>query len=340
MGSLVVPKPNCNLLPWVESGVESPWPTVGEAYWNQRHELAKRRELLLKLTRAVDAPGSLSPQQWSQMLAVGLEFQPDLILEMGRHYGNSTCVFTEVANALGPDKCRGVISLCLMDVFQKDTLPKLQGIVDEAWFKPLTTLVQDILTYDFEKALKGAKRVLVLWDAHGYEVAGAVLGKLMPLLADREHLVLMHDISDARYLPEADSYGDCEIWKEIDFDGPRIRLGHVSTKVSQGVSILDFCTRNRMPLNSVDHSLQLAIASDPARVEEMRRLLGDELFSFDSQWAWFSLNEAPGPYQFPRFVPPPPPVEPKFVAAPLFRRIKTAAKVLLNRYSVEQLPRW
>jgi hypothetical protein len=31
----------------------------------------------------------------------------------------------------------------------------------------------------------------------------------------------------------------------------------------------------------------------------MRELLGEELFSLQGHWFWFTLNERPGPYTFP-----------------------------------------
>jgi hypothetical protein len=32
----------------------------------------------------------------------------------------------------------------------------------------------------------------------------------------------------------------------------------------------------------------------------MRRALGDELFSLQGHWFWFTMNEQPGPYTFPK----------------------------------------
>jgi hypothetical protein len=282
------PKTEIHLLP-----VFSP----AQSYWNQRLALVKARDRLLALSRAVNQPSDMSPFQWAQLMAVVMDYQPDLILELGRGRGNSTCAFTEASRQKsGPTR---ILSLCISDNWERETVPRLRKIVPDTWFAPLQALRTDILDFDYRKALSGTGRVLVFWDAHGFEIAECVLGAVLPLVADREHLVLMHDLSDNRYSSEEQlAYGENGLWKSNNWSGPRLKLGIIDSAVEQSIAALDFTTRNHLTLDSADHSFHSEL--DAAQQAEMERLLG-ELYSTQAHWFYFSLNERPGPYTFPRF---------------------------------------
>jgi hypothetical protein len=307
-------------------------PTPAQAYWNQRHILNQRRHRILALSDAVARPGDLSLTQWAQLMAYALEFAPDLIVELGRGKGNSTCAFTEVAHWLGPGRCR-VLSLCLSDSWEVETLPRLRDIVSSDWLAPLEALRTDILTFDFSHALSRAKKVLVFWDAHGFNVAEFVLGVLLPGLATRPHVVIMHDLCDARYYPSLAPYASAPLWKGEASAGPYFHLGHIVSHVAQAVSIVDFTSRNRLTLHSADDSyvreflgqkaaerwisegplvghpidpdtIRRQLGPDADKLLEMHTILGEQLFSLWGMWFWFSLNEAKGQLTYPRFTPP------------------------------------
>jgi len=274
-----------------------------QAYWNQRLALRALRERILKLSDAIDYKGDLSPYQWAQLMSVVLEFKPDIILELGRHHGNSTCAFTEAVNYLNRDgsACR-VVSICLSDNWEKITQWRILGVTDDEWFEPLTVIRGDILTFDFKSVLEGKQRCMVFWDAHGYDVAECVLGRILPGIAGITNLVIMHDLSDARYIPaESSEYGANGIWKGNDWSGPRIRLGNINSAVEQAVSIVDFVSRNNILFDSADHILNVEIGKDPARFKEMQDVLGNDLFSLGAHWFWFTLNGVRGPLTFPRY---------------------------------------
>ena len=97
--------------------------------------------------------------------------------------------------------------------------------------------------------------MLVFWDAHGYDLAECVLGRILPLLRDKKHVVLVHDLSDGRYMSDF-SYGDNGLWRNNDWGGPRLQLGHLNSGVEQAVSLVDFCSRNNVTLHSADQSLR------------------------------------------------------------------------------------
>ena len=178
-----------------------------------------------------------------------MEYDPDIILELGRDRGNSTCAFTEASNL---KSCRSrIVSLCLTHKWEQETLPRLRHVVPHGWFAPLQALHANILDFDYAAALSGAKRILIFWDAHGFEIAECVLGKIMPMVAELEHLVIMHDLSDVRYSSEEQlEYGESGLWKGTNAGGSRMKLGVIDSAVAQSISALDFATRNHITLDS------------------------------------------------------------------------------------------
>lgn len=278
--------------------------TPATAYWNQRHILSGLRPRFSGMGDVVGQLTDLTRFQWAQLASMALEFKPDLIIELGRGKGNSTCLFTEAANILGNTR---VVSLCLGAGFVEQTLPRLLhgGFVTPGWLKPLECWVTDILFFDFESLLKKYNRVLLFWDAHGFEVASCVLGKILPILQHKEHIVMMHDMSDQRYSSkESLDYNNQILWRGRDTDGARIVLGYINSAVPQAVSIVDFSCRNQIDLLTADHSLHTELKPYPEKLAEMAQLLGDEFFSLQAHWLCFSLNDYNHPMTFPRFVLP------------------------------------
>jgi hypothetical protein len=270
--------------------------TPAQAYWNQRHALARSRDRVEMIAQSINRFSDLSLFQWAQLMAMALEFQPDVILELGRLKGNSTCAFTEAANILAPHSSR-VLSICDSADWDAETRPRLEKILPAKWFEPMTIEKADILTFDFAAALAGANRILVFWDAHGFEVAECVLGEILPLIVMRPHLVIMHDMSDARYAG-SDEYHGMGLWNGSNAGERRMRLGNIDSAVAQAISILDFATRNKLTLDSADHSYHTEFTTDQRA--EMENSLG-EMFSLAAHWFWFSLNEHSGPYTFPGY---------------------------------------
>src|SRR5215212_5051802 len=74
---------------------------LGRALWRHRDRLRLARDRFHRMAEAVGSPVDLDLGQWFQLYAFALEVEPDLVLELGRGYGNSTCVFTEAAQTSG-----------------------------------------------------------------------------------------------------------------------------------------------------------------------------------------------------------------------------------------------
>jgi len=272
----------------------------GIACWNQRNVLAVLRERVLTVYQAVNSPGAMTPYQYVQLIASALEFRPDLILELGRGRGNSTCAFTEASNQL--DGAIRVFSICPSTEWKRFTVPRLRSVVADTWFATLEARTASILEADYEGMLAGAGRVMLYWNAHGFDVAECVLGGILPLLASVEHLVMMHNLSDTRYASRDHmEYGPGGLWRGNYEPGTRVKIGHVDSSAAQAISALDFATRNQLTLESADHSLRTDLSQE--QQEQMRALLGD-LFDTQAHWFFFTLKEHAGPYTFPRFRAP------------------------------------
>ena len=193
---------------------------VARHYYEQRHRIHEDAAVLRALIGAVGWPNDLTPAQWTQWYSLVLGFAPDLIIELGRGYGNSTALFAQAAWRLRRMKAAWrlgrmkIVSLCLTGEWASIAAPRIAKLVDPAWFASVDARRTDILSADYGEIIANHQRVLVLWDAHGFEIAELVLGDILPRLADRQHLLLLHDISDNRYASVQRSYGGQPLWKD------------------------------------------------------------------------------------------------------------------------------
>ena len=275
---------------------------IARFYYDQRFGVAEDAGILNALIGATRAEYDLAPPQWAQWYSVALGFRPDLILELGRSKGNSTALFCQAANRLGRTR---VVSVCNSKDWVEETLPRLKPVVAAGWFDPLDARMADILDTDYEEMVKGSARVLVLWDAHGFEIAEVVLGRILPLISDRPHLVLMHDISDNRYAQVPRSYDDQPLWKGSTWDNGtgrspnRVNIGWMNSLQDQVIAIADFAARNDFEVGSADYEYATFFEACPAYADEMRDLLGERFFSTTAHWTFVSLSGKEAPFYFP-----------------------------------------
>jgi len=276
---------------------------ASRSLYKQRQAVVANAARLRALFDAVGWGNDLSLPQWGHFYSLALEFRPDLIIELGRGSGNSTCVFTQAAQEI--PGCR-VLSYCISDDWSRVTRPRVARLVPDAWFEPLDAREQDITTIDFGAVCEGAHRVLVFWDAHGFGVADCVLARLMPTIVDRPHVVAMHDVSDTRYCGTPGDYQGRPFWrgKEGAWEGDcaRLRLGWVDTAVDQVIPTLDFLARNGLDLHSADHEVQSDIVDYPERLAALEQDYPEGFFSAVNDWAYFSLNEGKGAHFFPAYL--------------------------------------
>jgi hypothetical protein len=231
---------------------------------------------------AIQAPQDMLFSTVLHWYAVVLEFKPDVILELGRGYGNSTAVLTEAANRVGAK----VKSFDLNPGWQRRS--SIESLVDSTWFTALELLHGDLTKEDFRRHV--GERTLIFWDAHGFAIAETVLGKLLPLVARKPHLVVCHDIADNRFSFTDRPYSG-PLWRGMDdyyrllSAEPRafFNVGHFCGAVDQIIAILDFCWRNGIELHSADEEIKSA----------------PKPFAQPVSWAYFTLNESAEPFHFP-----------------------------------------
>jgi len=272
--------------------------------WTHREVLNQKRSSIVELLDAVGHPEQFNLVQAMALLAFSLEFQPDLILELGRGHGNSTAVSTDAAHLLGLDRCH-VTSLCLTSFWQLETAPRIGRLRGDAWFAPLTAVRADIRSYDYERLLSGYERVLLFWDAHGYDIAECVLGGILPLLSGKAAYILMHDMSDARYLnPAKMTYGNNGLWRRNNWSGRYVRLGDLFSNVEQAVAVVDFASRNHLELCSITHSLRTELSID--EIHYLDDALGLQLATAEIGLYSLSISAPDALSTFPRFDRPSP----------------------------------
>jgi cephalosporin hydroxylase len=152
------------------------------------------RWLRLKLLRRLVAwPINLSWETWLNLTELVEQFRPTFVLELGRGYGNSTAVFTELSTRLEFDIV--TIGFDSEHAWETITAPKIRRFFGRGWFSRLTVMQADITELDLAALVADHERVLVFWDAHGDDVAEAVTTRLLPSLPSA-NLVVVHDVYD------------------------------------------------------------------------------------------------------------------------------------------------
>ncbi len=266
---------------------------AAQAIWDNRKRLAEAlpelRAVRTALQSATGGPRDFVQQQWLQLVSAVYAFKPDLIIELGRGYGNSTCAMAIAAKMLQPQPCR-ILSLCLSNSFAEITRPRLDSdLGDGSLFAPLEALTCDISNYDFSDDVAGAKRIFVFWDAHGYDLAMGLLAGLFQLLQSKPHLALVHDMADLKYVDqECRRYGSDASWLKFGSAPPKYILGDVGSQYEEGIALVDFLGRNRIPFRSAESSYFTGLTD--AQTKELTQLFGTD-FSRFGFWYSFSLNE-------------------------------------------------
>jgi hypothetical protein len=183
------------------------------------------------------------------LAAMALQFRPDVTLELGRGWGASTSLFRSLDIP--------IVSICRSNEWPSIVAPALEARSPVGWTRGVNAVVGEIADQPYERLIGDAQRVLLFWDAHGYDIASVVLGTILPLLHGREVLVVCHDMRDSRYFPSDQPYTG-ELWRGQS--GPYsnfVRLGNVHSSFEQLVSIIDFTSRNDIRFCSPSHELDI-----------------------------------------------------------------------------------
>ena len=206
----------------------------------------------------IDDSGNLTFRQGLCLAALCLERSPDVVLDLGTGRGNSAAVFSVVAKMLqGLGHDLTIHTFDTQNRWKVETSAKLDADIA----KRVVPHVGDLTEFNFDPVLKSAGSVLVFWDAHGFAVADTVLTRVMPIIAERRHIVVCHDISDNRFHLQRRSYGGLPFWRGMDHfydkrNTTEINIGWISTVVDQILPLTDFCFRNDIEIFSFDYQIR------------------------------------------------------------------------------------
>jgi hypothetical protein len=250
-----------------------------------------RADVVRKIHTALDRLGQsgfLSKLQGQLLAAVADEYRADLILDLGTGAGNSAAVFS-IAR---PDAAVHTFDL---EEGWPEVRRKLAITRDN-----VTAHVGDLTATDFTPIIGRSGAVVLFWDAHGFDVAAHVLGHIMPLIADRRHIVICHDMSHVHFLPEMD-YGGKPFWRGLSHYGSwpgataMTVLGWTATNVDQIIPILDFCARNQIEFGSFDTDIHLTRSK--AEIDALGNQLG--ILPLPAVHMGYFTMEAAGMRRFP-----------------------------------------
>jgi hypothetical protein len=102
---------------------------------------------------------------------------------------------------------------------------------------------------------------------------------MLPALYTREHIVILHGVSDGYSSTPPDFSQRPGIFA----------LGDVWSARADLPQLIDFAQRNELDLFSANRSLQVTFGLDQAAHQRMRTAFGDAFFT-QAHWRWLSFN--------------------------------------------------
>ena len=274
----------------------------GKALWKHREKLQEQHGRLVNLSKIINRISDSGIAQYGQLFSTVLEFNPSLIIEVGRAYGNSTAILVEAANQL--PNTRKVVSVCMTDIWQRDISKKIAKTVPKNWFDKLEVYQKDFIDIPFNQIIDKNDSILFIWDAHGFDLAEYILSDFLPFISRNKHLVLIHDVLDLRYHTYYKDYKSFGVWKGYWGDHANGSFLIIDGKVSAFEEIIplhDFAQRNNIKIHSVENEIRETVYRKKSKQEELEKLIGKEMSSPTSSFHWFSLAEgAHQTFTFPR----------------------------------------
>jgi len=256
---------------------------------NQRKDLVDSKKRLRELSEDVSRPVDFGFPDWIQLYSLVLEFSPDLIVELGRGYGNSTCLFTEAVNKSGKGKVVSV-GYDSEHAWDKITVPALQKLISSQWLDKLSIKQQDIMKTDFAEIIGKSERILLFWDAHGKELAQYIISHLFPLLQNKEHLIVMHDITDT---------GSSDPASSTEFGGYEIfQIHNLVSIFEEIIPLFDFISNNDIQYDTLRESIRRFVRKNeqtsPDISKELKKtwneLVGDHEPMERSHMIYYDIN--------------------------------------------------
>ncbi len=275
---------------------------VSKSYWDYRLMLADVQEEVKRIREAVGYESHLHPCQYGQIISVVWSFRPDLILVVGEGAGHATCALTQATHSSTLATSCKVVSVNPSMTWRDEVEPRLRSVMPESWFDPLDSYHDELSPAALESIVDKRQRVLLYWNDQSLNGQICLLGKVLPLVGDRTHLVIVHNIFDNRHVSgDSCAYSGDVWWRAGTISQDTAHFGHYCGAASLMAPLVDFLSRNRVELFTSDHSLTEDFSRD--QIAEMSNLFGQDetsLFRTSGYWAYFSLNTAgSGPFIYP-----------------------------------------
>lgn len=271
-------------------GPTHPAVDIGDAMLATASALVEDAEQLFHLRDLVGRGGDLSGAQWLQLYATTLSFAPDLVVELGRGYGNSTTVFVQASHRLGGVPVVSV-GYDFEETWRMETAPRLRGELGATWDAAVELHQIDISRLDFAPIFARGRRILLFWDAHGRRLARRIIRSLLSQIAERENLVAVHDVTDGRYL-EPDGIAETI-------------AGRFHSPFEEIASLHSFLSASEIGVETPAESLRRARESRPedwaALVAALPSGFVEKDLLDDSHWICFSVA-AQRPHRAPRSI--------------------------------------
>jgi SAM-dependent methyltransferase len=209
---------------------------------------------------------------------VAEEYAADLVLDIGTGYGSSALAFAAA---------RPVARVVSFDLYNNVSSTVVEELKPSVQFR-----IGDLCQTDFAPIVGDARSVVVFWDAHGFEVAAHMLGHLMPLIAERKHIVLCHDMPHIALQADL-AYGGKPSWRGMEhhyasnYRTAHVILGWTVTIVDQIIPILDFCARNRIEFRSADQDIHVDNVQRRAELQAALGIRDNPTYNV----GYFSMND-------------------------------------------------
>ncbi len=240
------------------------------------------KRLLSPLFPCVNRPVDFSFGDWLMLFSLTMEFKPQMIIEVGRGFGNSTCVFLETANQLNCPLLSFDLSGKSWQVTAKRV--RAQGARGPEWFSRGTIIAKDFTRVHPEKTVPdGVGRTLFFWDAHGKALGDYIIPRIFPRLRARPHLIIVHDITDLR----GGGLGQ----------NPQYLLqGTFNTPFEEIFPLYELWQAEKTAIGSPAYDITTAMSKDPERIGRLTNIFPESsrpILGRAGHWVYFQLSGTP-----------------------------------------------
>jgi len=249
------------------ASLEYPW--TNSSYAIESIDSYAKSPLIAKFRSQTTDIENDKAKQYFQYAAFAYHYKPDCILQFGRMNGDYT-----LALSMGMQPDCDFWSFCESDALKNTNVERLL----KKWYPTVNIIFDYPTTSLIDEIISRAKRILIFWDDTSEDAGNIILGQIMPLMKDKENIVITRNVWDGRdkTLPESSVSVVGTIWSS------RKDL----------IKILDFINRNNLRFYSPERDFKRIVESDSKVEAQLKSHLGS-LYIPSAGWHWFTSNGSP-----------------------------------------------